>query len=100
MDGLLSQSIFQDELNSTIEFYQLTPSKTIFQHDNDPKHKSRIVQEQLAKHEKPPTSMLDLWESVQEEWEKITADVCTHLVESMPRRVRVVIKTKGRWTRY
>ncbi|GJP35861.1 hypothetical protein CLOM_g20406 [Closterium sp. NIES-68] len=47
MDGLLSLSILQDDLNSTIELYQLTPSETIFQHDNDPKHKLRIVQEWL-----------------------------------------------------
>ncbi|CAI7905131.1 unnamed protein product [Closterium sp. NIES-54] len=32
------------------------------------------------------------------EWEKIPAAWCSELIDSMPRRVRAVLKAKGRWT--
>ena len=33
---------------NTIEFYDLDPQQVIFQHDNDPKHKAKSIQEWLA----------------------------------------------------
>ncbi|GJP41591.1 hypothetical protein CLOM_g1247 [Closterium sp. NIES-68] len=131
MDGPLYRSILQDELKQTIDFFKLSPSEVIFQHDNDPKHRSRLVQDwlgeqeyavvewpscspdlnpiehlwphlkrQLGKYEKPPSGMLELWERVQEEWGKIPAEVCANLIDSLPRRIKAVIRAKGRWTRY
>ncbi|GJP34537.1 hypothetical protein CLOM_g18972 [Closterium sp. NIES-68] len=47
MDGPLYLNILQDELKNTIDFYELSPSDVIFQHDNEPKHKSRLVQQWL-----------------------------------------------------
>ena len=39
-------------------------------------------------------------ERVQVEWDKIGADVCQNLIESMPRRVEEVIKAKWGYTKY
>jgi hypothetical protein len=47
-----------------------------------------------------PTGMLDLWERVQEEWEKISQEVVVKLIDSMPHRIEAVIKAKGGPTKY
>jgi hypothetical protein len=44
--------------------------------------------------------MIELWERVESEWNKIEAEECRRLVESMPDRIRAVLKAKGRWTKY
>ena len=44
--------------------------------------------------------MLELWERVEAEWDKIPAEVCQNLIESMPRRVEAVLKAKGGHTKY
>jgi len=53
--------------------------------------------------EKPATGLKELWERIEEEWEKIskdTNDYIEKLYESMPRRMEAVIKAKGLWTDY
>jgi len=47
MDSLLYREILQDELTRTLEEYHLDPGSVIFQHDNDPKHTSKLVREWL-----------------------------------------------------
>ena len=44
--------------------------------------------------------MQELWERVKVEWDKIGADTCQKLIESMPRRVDAVIRAKGGYTKY
>ena len=46
----------------------------------------------LGGYETPPTGILDLWDRVQEVWDKIDPEVCQDLIESMPRRVQAVIE--------
>ena len=41
-----------------------------------------------------------LWEAVQQAWESIPLSTLINLVDSMPRRMREVIKAKGGPTRY
>ena len=58
------------------------------------------VKQCLARHPTYPTSIHELWERLQEEWNKIEPSVCQNLIESMPRRVEVVLKAKGGYTKY
>jgi hypothetical protein len=58
------------------------------------------LKRQLAAYETEPTSIDELWERVEAEWEKIPAQVCIDLIESMPRRVAAVLKAKGGYTKY
>jgi hypothetical protein len=58
------------------------------------------LKRRMADYEVPPKGILELWERVEEEWNKIPAEVCQNLIESMPRRVEAVIKAKGGYTKY
>lgn len=54
----------------------------------------------LGEHATYPKGMLELWDRVQDEWQKIPLNVVQNLIESMPDRVEAVIKAKGAWTKY
>jgi hypothetical protein len=58
------------------------------------------LKQQLNKYETAPKGIIELWSRVEEEWNKIDQATCMNLIESMPRRVRAVIKAKGKWTKY
>ena len=58
------------------------------------------LKRRLAEYEHPPNGIHELWERIQEEWEKIPAEECQKLIESMPRRIEAVIKAKGGYTKY
>lgn len=58
------------------------------------------LKRRLAEYEIPPRGILELWERVEKEWEKIGSEVCQNLIESMPRRVEAVLKAKGGYTKY
>jgi hypothetical protein len=58
------------------------------------------LKRRLAEYEIPPSGIMELWECVQVEWNKIEPKVCQDLIESMPRRVAAVIKAKGGYTKY
>ena len=47
-----------------------------------------------------PNGILELWERVKEGWNKIDAEGCQNLIESMPRRVAAMVKAKDGYTRY
>jgi 4-alpha-glucanotransferase len=40
------------------------------------------------------------WDRMEEEWERIPKEECIKLIESMPRRISVVLKAKGWYTKY
>ena len=49
MDGELYSEILKGELMNTIEYYDMDPLNVIFQHDNDPKHTSKVAKSTLSK---------------------------------------------------
>jgi transposase len=58
------------------------------------------LKRKLGEYERVPGGILELWERVQVEWEKIEPEVCQNLIESMPRRVAAVVKANGGHTKY
>ncbi len=47
-----------------------------------------------------PTNQQQLCDAIMLIWTKISEECFQHLVESMPRRIKVVLKTKGSSTGY
>lgn len=58
------------------------------------------LKRKLGEYNQPPGGMIELWERIQEVWDKIEPSVCQGLIESMPRRVLAVLKAKGGYTKY
>jgi transposase len=63
-------------------------------------HLWATLQRRLGEYEHPPKGMVELWERIEIEWNKITVEECIRLIESMPNRIQAVLKAKGRWTKY
>ena len=59
-----------------------------------------ILKRRLAEYSEPPKGILEFWEHIQVEWDKIEVAQCQELIESMPRRIREVIRAKGGYTSY
>jgi len=70
-------------------------------HDLNPiEHLWGYLKRRLAECEHHPKGMEELWRRIEEEWNKIPAEVCQGLIESMPRRIEAVFKAKGGYTKY
>jgi transposase len=67
---------------------------------NPIEHLWHHLKRRLGEYETQPSGILELWERVQVEWDKIDPAVCQKLIESMPRRVKAVLKAKGGYTKY
>ena len=131
MNASVYKSILEDKMFGTIKDQKLSKSSFIFQHDNDPKHTSKLVKEflqnegikvlswpaqspdlnpiencwnylkrKLGSYETSPSGVLELWERIEVEWEKIPVNFCKELVDSMPKRIAAVIAAKGGNTKY
>jgi transposase len=131
MDQTMYKEILSTHLMNSMGWYRLNRRRVIFQHDNDPKHTAKSVQEwlsdqqfeilpwpaqspdlnpiehmwaslkrRLSEYESAPTGILELWERVEEVWNKFTSQDCLKLIDSMPDRIQAVLKAKGRWTDY
>lgn len=59
-----------------------------------------IVKRRLSQYERAPTSLGELWLRISEEWANIPPQTLQNLVESMPKRIKDVLKNKGLWTKY
>ena len=55
---------------------------------------------QLFQYETPPKGVHELWDRVSKEWNEISPETCQNLIESMPRRIQAVVRTKGGHTKY
>ena len=89
-----AQTWFQDHDFNVLSWPAQSPDLNPIEHLWD--HLKRKLSEQ----EVAPKGMMELWERVEEEWNKIEAGVCQNLIESMPRRVAAVLKAKGAYTKY
>ena len=54
---------------------------------NPIEHLWGLLKRRLAEHEHPFSGIHELWERIQVEWDKIPAEKCQNLIESMPKRV-------------
>ena len=58
------------------------------------------LKRKVAEYPEDPQSIHELWDRVDDEWNKIPKEVCLNLIESMPRRIAAVLKAKGGHTKY
>ena len=58
------------------------------------------LKRRLGTYQEPLKSIMELWERVEEEWEKIPKQVCLDFINSMPRRLAAVFAAKGGYTKY
>jgi DDE superfamily endonuclease len=123
MDRYSYKRILAENLASSCEILDL-PEDFIFQQDNDPKHKSKYVQEFFTENginvldwpsqspdlnpiehlwdhvkrevrKRSPKNIRELREKIMEIWNEITPDLCKRLVYSMPKRIEEVVRAKG-----
>lgn len=67
---------------------------------NPIEHLWEHLKRKLSDYESEPRGIHELWERVEAEWDKIPVEVCVNLIESMPRRIAAVLKSKGGYTKY
>jgi transposase len=58
------------------------------------------VKRMLNQFPTPAKGMNELWERIEKVWNEIDSETCAKLINSMPSRIRAVLKAKGKWTRY
>lgn len=127
MDKYMYKDILNDHMLPSAR--NLIGRQYTFQHDNDPKHTATVVKEFLQKKKitvlewppqspdlnpiewlwftlkdmvnaRKPTSIPDLKNKLLDEWNSISTGVCEQLVDSMPKRLKAVIKARGGNTKY
>jgi transposase len=54
------------------------------------------LKRRLGNYEEIPKGMLELWERVQVVWDNLVPEYCQKLIESMPRRMAIVLERKGK----
>jgi transposase len=68
----------------------LSPIENLWEH----------LKRRLSEYKTEPSGMLELWERVENELDKITPEMCMKLIETMPERIAAVLKAKGGYTKY
>ncbi|KAG1136561.1 hypothetical protein G6F38_011957 [Rhizopus arrhizus] len=132
MNSELYQEILATSLKDTLEYYGLNWKTSVFQHDNDPKHRSKSTTQwmkdsgmvhidnwpsqtpdpnriehvwhhlklKLSMYDNRATSIHELWERVENEWNSFTKEQCIKYIDSMPDRIQAVLAEKGGSTRF
>lgn len=67
---------------------------------NPIEHLWATLKRRLNQYAMVPTGQLELWERVLHTFNSFTSDECHRLYESMPRRMRAVIYSRGKWTSF
>ena len=55
----------------------------------------RVLKLRLGNYKTMPAGVEELWERIQKEWQEIPTSLVVTLIESMPARIRAVIRAKG-----
>ena len=58
------------------------------------------LKKKLAGYETELSGMIELRSRVEAEWNKIPQQICTDLIDSMPKRITAVLKARGGYTKY
>ena len=126
MDRFEYKNILQTQMLPYVEEHM--PLLFTFQHDNDPKHASKLVTKFLEEmvpvmtwpsqspdlnpienlweilerqiRTKNYSNRQELFEALAEKWQNMELTIIERLLESMPRRCQAVIKNKGYYTKY
>lgn len=67
---------------------------------NPIEHMWHCLKLRLSTYERKATSVDELWERVDREWNAITPELCKRYINSMPARIKAVIDAKGGYTNY
>jgi len=67
---------------------------------NPIEHLWNELDRRVRNRQKQPSNKEELWEAIEEEWQKIGQDFCIKLISTMPARIKAVIKAKGGYTRW
>lgn len=129
--GIMDQFMYRDILENIMEPHseEFLPLTFTFQHDNDPKHSSKLVKKWLNDNKikvmvwpaqspdlnpienlwnivdqkirsKNYRNLDELFEALNEAWLNIPKETITNLIRSMPERCRQVRKARGYYTKY
>ena len=90
----VAQKWFEDNQIKVLEWPAQSPDL------NSIEHLWVHLKKRLAGYKIEPSGVLELWERVEVEWNKIPVQVCMDLIESMPRRIAAVLKARGGYTKY
>lgn len=130
IEGIMNSDMYCDILRQyMIPSLRKLGRKAIFQHDNDPKHTSKMTTACLKKlkvkvmewpsmspdlnpiehlwgvlkrkvEERQVSNIRQLRDVITEEWKAIPSATCAGLVNSMPRRIQSVLDNNGAHTKY
>ncbi len=67
---------------------------------NPIEHLWDVVEREIRMMDVQPTKLQQLRDAIMSIWTKISEECFQHLVESVPRRIKAVLKAKGGPTRY
>ncbi|KAG1134776.1 hypothetical protein G6F38_013136 [Rhizopus arrhizus] len=129
MNSDLYQHILDTTLRETMEYYDMDWSTPYFQHDGDPKHRSKSTIQwlnansvnyfddwparilapnplyhhlklKLSLYDKKAKGVYELWERVEKEWNFFDKQVCRRYIDTMSARNKAVIDVNGGSTKY